>query len=98
MGSGPPEQSRATSLSRVSSPSAANMGAASAMRVAFVLRGDIALDVLDLRGPPLIVHAEGFGAAPWRDAVEARLDHRELGATRDLCQPKLDQRRRLVRI
>src|SRR4026209_545139 len=79
--SGPPAQRRTTSFSRVSSPSAANTGATARTRAwAPGSAVDMALDVLGLAGPALAVHAESFVAPLRRDAVEARLAHREQGA------------------
>src|SRR5262245_27837935 len=98
--SGPSTQSRATSASRVGSPSAANTGALSASFAATALRllRDIALDVLHLLLPPALVHAEGFRATGERDAIEARLDDAEHRAAGLLFELELDERRRLRRV
>src|SRR4051812_10532317 len=82
MESGPSAPNRDTSWSRVSSPRAANSGAASLISSAALLLRDIALDVLQLRAPAALVAAERFRAAPERDAVEARLDDGELSSGR----------------
>src|SRR5262249_24599799 len=63
-----------------------------------VLDRDMAADVLQLRVPPLGIHAERFGAAPGRNAVEAGLDDRELRPRRHLLEPELDERRRLLAV
>src|SRR5512142_1294783 len=76
---GPSRHSRATTASRVGSPSAANTGAdaAESTRGASLLGlpGDIRVDVPDLRGPSLVVHAAGLVAPRQWDRVEAGLDH-----------------------
>src|SRR6476659_7595149 len=78
--SGPSALRRATSFTRVASPSAAKIGAASASLSAAELRPrDIALDVLDLAGPAVVVHAERFGAARQRNLVESGLGDGERG-------------------
>src|SRR5262245_41899115 len=92
--SGPFADRRTSSRSRVSSPSAANSGAASRTCAATIgLACDMALNVLHLRGPPLAVHAERLVATVRRQAIEARLDDRELRSVRRLLEPELDQRR-----
>src|ERR1700674_2345704 len=95
---GPPAHSRATSASRVSSPSAAKTGPARARPAVLALCGDMPLDVLELLGPALVVHAEGLGAARGRYLVEARLGHGELRAAGDLLETELHESRRLARI
>src|SRR6185437_13516371 len=88
---GPPE-SRATSISRVSSPRAAKTGAGA--RLARGL-GDMAGDVLHLFGPAAVVHPECLVPPVGRDAVEAALRHDQEGAGGRLLQAELDQSRRL---
>src|SRR5262249_11499787 len=95
MDRGPPTDRRASSASRVRSPNAAKTGAARARPVGLVLRRDMSLDVLDLGRPPLVVHAEGLGAARQRDAVETGLDYGQLGAASHFLEHEFDQRRRL---
>src|SRR4029077_20199780 len=81
---GPPSHSRRRTWSRVSSPSAANTGAA---RSRCGLDGglrrravDIPLDVAHLFVPALFVAAIRGEAAVGGDAIEAGLDHEQLGA------------------
>src|SRR5215813_8008612 len=64
---GPCAERRARSSRRVSSPRAANS-------VAAALARDMGSDVSELGLPAPFVHAEGLGAAPRGDAVEAGLD------------------------
>src|SRR6185295_8983720 len=97
MDCGPSAHSRATSRSRVRSPSAANTGAAS-VRLTALRRLDMALDVARLLRPTPVVHPERLRAARRRDALEARLDDRESRALCHLLEAKLDQRRRLGRV
>src|ERR1051325_6463887 len=93
--SGPYRHSRATTCSRVGSPSAANTGADSRRRTATVLRAfDIPRDVLQLLGPPAVVAAKRFVAAARRDAVESRLDDGQAGPVWRVGQRELDQRGR----
>src|SRR5437868_10166080 len=94
MESGPCADSRVTSASRMGSPSAVKTGATRARSAP----RDMALDVLELRGPAVVVHAEGLGAARCGDAVEARLDHGELCAAFFLLELEFDQRGRLLRV
>src|SRR5882672_3045739 len=85
--SGPWAERRDTSASRVGSPSAVKMGATRARSAP----RDMPLDVLELRGPAVIVHAERLGPARGGDAVETRLDHGELRAAVLLLELELDQ-------
>src|SRR5262245_1909451 len=95
MESGPSSHSLATSLRRVSSPSAAKIGAAPASRAALGQR-DMALDVADLFRPAALVHPEGLVPARGRDPVEARLRNGQPGAASlRRRQPELDERRGL---
>src|SRR5207248_3815820 len=73
--SGPSADRRPSRRSLVASPSAANSGAALPLL-------DIAREVLDLTGPPVVVHAERLGAARERNAIEPGFDDRERGALR----------------
>src|SRR5438876_6428745 len=93
--SGPPAR-RPSRPSRVASPNAANSGTASGSRRAAALRlRDIPLEVLDLPGPPVVVHAERLGTTGQRDAIESGLDDRERGAALCVLEMELDQRRGL---
>src|SRR5262245_34232431 len=96
--SGPLEASRTRSRRRVSSPSAANSGAASLTCPVVGLAGDMAPDVLHLDRPAFGVHAERLVAATCGQPVEAGLDDGELRAFRRLLEPELDERRRLLRV
>src|SRR4029077_9914794 len=77
--SAPPAHRTAMIRSRVSSPSAAKIGAELLSAdffnptgpVAVVRCSDIALGVLHLDVPAAAVHAEGIQAAPFRHLVEA---------------------------
>src|SRR6266487_100412 len=91
--SGPSTDRRRSRLSRVASPSAANSTGALLLR-------DIRREVLDLRAPPLGVHAERLGAARERDPIEPGLDDRERssGPALSLFERELDQRHGLPRI
>src|SRR6185503_6412018 len=92
MDSGPREDSRTTSRSRVSSPSAANSGAASRTCDArTALAADIGFDVLELLGPTLVVAAVGLGSALRGQGVETRLDDGEQRTLRHLFEPELDE-------
>src|SRR5690348_10647378 len=96
MESGPSAARRPMSRSRVGSASAANTGTASFTFSAAELRcRDMLREVPRLSFPALLVHAERLDAAAGRDAVEARLDDRDLGAVLHLLQRELDERRRL---
>src|SRR6266550_3899502 len=101
--SGPPADRRPSKRSRVASPNAANSGTASggagggcsaaALRLLDILR-----EMLDLASPPVVVHAERFGATGERDAIEPGLDDGERGAARGVLESKLDQRGGLGRV
>src|ERR1700682_5199826 len=96
---GPWDDSRPTSASRVSSPSAANIGAGRReILPRRMLRGDMSLDVLDLRRPAVLVYPERFGAPRQRDAIEARLNDRELGAAGHLLEAEFDEGGWLFRV
>src|SRR6266516_1925684 len=88
--SGPPAR-RPSRRSRVASPSAANSGAA-------LLLLDILREMLDLPGPPVVVHAERFGATGGRDAIEPGLDDRQFSAAVRFLERELDQRGGLGRV
>src|SRR5580765_4840077 len=83
---------------RVSSPSAAKIGAEllsadffnATGSVAVLRRGDMAFDVLHLDVPPAAVHAEGIQAAPFRHLVEAGLDHGQQCAAVDVFELEFD--------
>src|SRR5215813_4504094 len=97
--SGPSVHSRVTSSRRVSSPSAAKTGAASARpALARLARGDMALDITHLLGPAAFVHAECFGTATARQAFEAGFDDGQPRPTRYVIQAKFHQGRRLCRV
>src|SRR5437660_7972843 len=83
---GPSELSRATSCSRVSSPSAAKIGAVRETSRRSALLSDISRDVLELLHPARVVHTKRFCTPCRRNAIEARLDHPELGASSDLLE------------
>src|SRR6266550_2244061 len=89
--SGPPADRRPSRRSLVASPSAANSGAALPLL-------DILSELLDLPGPPVVVHAERFDATAERDAIEPGLDNRERGAAVRILERELDQRRGLGRV
>src|ERR1019366_694911 len=93
-------QSFATSASRVSSPSAENVGARVCRLAALRLRRlcDMLLDVLHLRCPTALIHAECFGAAVTGDLVEAGLREHKQRAACGLLQPEFDESGRLLRI
>src|SRR6476646_7778718 len=97
--SGPPAASRRSRRSRVSSPRAANSGAASATCAASIeLAADMALDALHLLGPPCAVAAERIGAALGRKLIEAGFDHGEQRALCRLFPSDLDDRLGLGRV
>src|SRR6185503_8880570 len=88
-----------SSRSRVSSPNAANSGAASRTGgPAAVLALDMAADVANLRGPPVVIHAERLGTPVGGDLIEAGLDEREQRPIRGLLEAELDECRRLLRV
>src|SRR6266516_4147468 len=89
--SGPPADRRPSRRSRVASPNAANSGAALPLL-------DILRELLDLPGPPVVVHAECFGATRERDTIKPGLDNRERGAAVRILERELDQRRGLGRV
>src|SRR2546425_7996869 len=95
---GPSELSRATSASRVSSPRAANTGAVRETSRQPALCLDISRDVRDLLSPSRVVHPERLGTPCCRNVIEARLDHCELGAFRDLLELEFDERGGLLRV
>src|SRR5947207_349477 len=101
--SGPPADRRPSRRSRVASPNAANSGTASGgagggCSAAAPRLLDILREMLDLPGPPVVVHAERFGATRERDAIEPRLDDRERGAALGVLERELDQRGGLGRV
>src|SRR5262249_21671437 len=77
--------------SRVRSPNAKNT-LATAVSDAF----DIALQVLRLRGPTALVHAERAFASTRGHTLEPRFDNREQRSSRSGLEAELDERRRLV--
>src|ERR1700722_17553964 len=99
----PPPHRAAISLSRISSPRAANTGAeicndlglaaAAALRLT-----DMLFDVLHLLIPPRTVHAEHVRAARQRYFIQARLNQGEHRAAIDLLKLEHDQSRRFLRI
>src|SRR5277367_6960572 len=98
-----PLESLATSVRRVSSPSAAKTGARSLWRALpalklFLRLCDIFLDVLHLFCPTAIVLAERFGAASGGNLVEAGLGDYEKRARHGFLQAEFDQGGRLVRV
>jgi len=99
MDAGPPSQSRPTSRKRVSSPSAAKMGADSLGLSPFAaaLRGlfKVLLDQLDDHCPALFVCRERRRTAREGDSIEARFGDREHDAVRDLLQVEDDECGRL---
>src|SRR5207302_8933959 len=95
---GPSELSRATSASRVSSPSAANIGAARATSRVLPLYRDISRDVRELLRPARVVHPECLGTPCQRDAIGACMEHGELGASRDFLELVFDQGGRFTRV
>src|SRR5947209_2473745 len=81
---GPSPQRRTTSLRRVSSPSAAKMGAATrGLRLAARLV-KVGLDESDDEGPAVVVGGKGFGTAFERDLIEARFGDGDLDSVREL--------------
>src|SRR6266496_5087536 len=90
--SGPPADKRPSRRSRVASPNAANSGTASGCGAAALRLLDIPREVLELPGPPVVVHAERFGAARERDTIEPGLDDRERSAALGFLESELDQR------
>src|SRR5687768_3736818 len=96
MDSGPSAQRRATTCSRVGSPSAAKTGADSRSSTATALRAfDMVLEVLDLLGPAAFVLAERLAAAIRRQRVEPRFGDGEARAAGRVCERKFDERGRL---
>src|SRR5207237_10118081 len=99
---GPSWLRRETRRSRVSSPSAANTGAAP-MNAAFaflelrVVR-KILLDQRHLYRPSTLVRRERLGAPLERDAIEARFGDGEQRAVRDFLEREGDERRRFGRV
>src|SRR3989441_5831178 len=97
----PPADRRPSRRSRVASPNAANNGTApgggSCSAAALRLR-DIPCELFDLAVPPVVVHAERFGATRERDAIEPRLDDCEFGTAVDFLELELDQRGGLGRV
>src|SRR5260221_9929434 len=91
-----PRHNWETRCSRVSSPSAAKMGA-----VRFVdsaLGGgmsEILVDPLQLRGPALVVHLEGLGSPRERHAVEAAFGYTQQRSRSNLAQRELHPRKLL---
>src|ERR1043166_7458388 len=90
---------------RVSSPSAAKIGAALRTADCFsgsvfggFLRRDMAFDVLDLNVPAAAVHAKRIEPARLRNLVEARLDHCQQRAAFDVFQLEDDQCGWLLRV
>src|SRR5262249_55086990 len=96
---GPAVDSRTRSRKRVSSPRAAESGAASCACVGSpALALDMAANVLDLLGPAVVVHAECLRAAPGRNPIETGLGEREHRAALRLFEAELDERRWLRRV
>src|SRR5262245_5022628 len=95
---GPSAQSLATSVSRVGSPSAANIGAASRNLSPALRARDMTFDVARLVRPPVVVHAERLIAAAHRNLVEPGLDDGQQRTFIAFLQPELDKCRRLLRI
>src|SRR6185436_15285189 len=97
--SAPPAHRTAIIRRRVSSPSAAKIGAEllsadffnAATPVAVLRRGDMAFDVLHLDVPAAAVHAEGVQPARFRYLVEAGLDHGQQRAAIDVLELELDE-------
>src|SRR2546421_9903294 len=97
---GPPPDSVVTSDRRVSSPSAANTAACCrrfATPGSWPARGR-SLDVLPLRRPAAVVHAERLRTALGRHLVEAGRGEQQQRPGRGLLQAKLDQRGRRLRV
>src|SRR5262249_35045407 len=86
--------------SRVSSPSAANIGAWRRRWAVSLLRmfGDILFDVFHLRRPALIVHPEGFEPPSLGDVFEPRFGQGQQRPACGFLEPELDERRRFLRI
>src|SRR5262249_40343291 len=103
---GSPALSRASTDSRVASPSAANTNARAFSALARAppedalsrRLPDMLFDILHLHSPAGVVHAQCLVAAFCRDSVEARFDHAQQGPGRGLLQRKLDQCRLLAGI
>src|SRR5262249_26175683 len=95
-----PLHSAETSARRVSSPSAAKTAACCRRLAALAspLGRDMFLDVLHLRRPTPIVHAERLGPAVGGNPVEARLGQAQQRAGGGLLEAELDQRWRLLRV
>src|SRR5262245_27203972 len=94
--SGPVAASRRNSLSRVSSPSAANRGAASrTFPGSRTLPVDMTTHVLHLDSPALGVHPERLVAALRGQPVEARLHDLEPRPLGSLLEGELDECRGL---
>src|SRR6266550_31334 len=98
--SGPPADRRPSRRSRVASPNAANSGTApgGGSSAAALRLLDILSELLDLPGPPVVVHAECFGATRERDTIKPGLDNRERGAAVRILERELDQGRGLGRV
>src|SRR5580698_11570136 len=97
-----PTHRAATSLSRISSPKAANTGAqfcnGLSLAAAALRFGDMLLDVLHLLIPPRAVHAQHVCAARQRYLIQTGFNHGEQRAAIDLLQLEHDQGRRFLRI
>src|SRR5262245_46395538 len=91
----------ATSRSRVSSPSAANTGAAlrnPALRSCGLTRSDMLFDVFHLLLPAAAVHPEGVEAPVRRDVVEAGFYDGQQRAALRVLKLELHQGRGLSRV
>src|SRR5258708_26888173 len=101
-----PAHNTATIRSRVSSPSAAKIGAelrsadlfSPRCPVALLRRGDMAFDVLHLDVPSAAVHAKRLQPARRRKVIAARLDDGDQPTAVDVLQLEDDQRARFLRV
>src|ERR1700741_632003 len=95
----PPDSFR-TSNSRVSSPSAAKIGARARGLVVTLFRPlrDILFNVLHLLSPTTIIHAERFQSTVAGDFVEAGLREQKQRTGWGLLQFEFDERRRFLRV
>src|SRR5688500_8444565 len=97
--SGPSVDKRPSRVSRVWSPRAAKTGTASlAFNAAMPRLRDMSRNVVDLAGPPTVVHAERLSSPSRRDPIKTGLYNGELGTALFLLENELDERSRLGRI
>src|SRR5688572_31703808 len=92
---GLPSLNFSISASRVSSPSAAKIGAGGCLDFATLFLRDMSFDVFHLLGPATIVHAQRLDLPMCRNLIEAGLGDDEQRPLRSRLQAKFHQSRRL---